>query len=447
MSEQPEQLRILFDVGILGDAFQYSLSSTGIARVAENLLQALAQRSDVILCPVTFTGNDYSCRKFLERETDFKSLDLSFLRELGLQGRLTDLFYRLEFACRRAQSRANLPYKAFWGKTFKNLFKSLKQTLVRIDRRKHVLLHDQTWYYISIAGCPPDWLLKTKNVRAGLFIHDTIPLTHTQYCKDAKIPRDYQKRLQAAKDAKFVFCISQNTRNELLRAESEIKPSCTHVIPMAAKSHFRPPEKTVDKKRLVGAYGIPFDRPFALSVCTIEPRKNLSTLVQAYLLHLKENPESDLDLVLAGPTGWETDQFMHLLNATSLIDERIHLTGFVEEEDLPGLYASAEFFVYPSFYEGFGLPVIEAMQSKLPVICSNTSSLPEAGGSAGYYISPTDTPALALALTSMHHEPNLRQNYAEKSRAQAAKFSWNASASELIRVLHSDPAPMRNGET
>mgnify|MGYP006424307031 CR=1 FL=1 len=446
-SEKPEQLRILFDVGILGDAFQDNLAKTGIARVAESLLQALAHRADVMLFPVTFSGNDYACQRFLEREADLQTLDLRFLCEPGWCRPLITLFSQLEFSCRKAQFSANHATKGFLCKTLKNLFKTLKQSLARVDRRKRDLSKTDTWHYISIAGCPSNKLLKIDNVKVGVFIHDTIPLTHKQFCKEKETAPWYLDLIRAAQAVEYVFCNSQNTRDDLLRAESGINPTRVHIIPMAAKSHFRPPLKPIDADYLARRYGIPRNSPFALSVCTLEPRKNLATLVQAYQLHLEDNPDSDLDLVLAGATGWKVDQFMQQLNAKSASNARIHLTGFIDEDDLPGLYSLAEFFVYPSFYEGFGLPVIEAMQCGLPVICSNTSSLPEAGGSAAFYISPTDAAALASALTSMHGQPELRRRHVEKSKAQAAKFSWTTSASELVQALRSGPEPQLTEET
>ncbi|MDM8521638.1 glycosyltransferase family 1 protein [Anaerolineales bacterium HSG6] len=170
---------------------------------------------------------------------------------------------------------------------------------------------------------------------------------------------------------------------------------------------------------------------FVLHVGTIEPRKNLSRLLEAFQPLLSDWP--DLRLVLIGKKGWLYDQFFQRLQQLGL-EERVIFPGFVAEEDLPAIYQLATVFVYPSLYEGFGLPPIEAMACGTPVVSSNSSSLPEVVGDAGLLIDPNDSQAIHVAMQRVLSSADLRADLAERGLKQAAKFSWQQAASELMDV-------------
>ncbi len=161
---------------------------------------------------------------------------------------------------------------------------------------------------------------------------------------------------------------------------------------------------------------------YILSVGTLEPRKNIKFLIKAYL-----KSRISEKLVLVGNFGWEESALADLINKNH---KRIVTTGYVSEEDLPSLYKNAAAFVYPSFYEGFGLPVLEAMQSGVLVITSDTSSLPEVGGEATIYIDPDNIDSLVFALRKIKNQ-KLRAGFINKGLKQAKTFSWKKSADKL----------------
>jgi len=178
-------------------------------------------------------------------------------------------------------------------------------------------------------------------------------------------------------------------------------------------------------------YGI--QQPYILFTGTIEPRKNLSTLLKAYEF-FKAESKLPHQLVWVGKWGWKSEDTQEQMENSPYKDEIIH-TGYVAKEDLPALYSQAEVFVYPSLYEGFGLPLVEAMACGTPAITSNTSSLPEAGGPAAMYFDPKDPVELASCIASIVQDPAMQESKAKASLLQAAKFDWNKTARQSLEVI------------
>ena len=176
-------------------------------------------------------------------------------------------------------------------------------------------------------------------------------------------------------------------------------------------------------------YGLP--EHFILYVGTIEPRKNLTVLLEGYLA--LKNQALGHRLVLAGKRGWLCESFFKKLRELGLEGEVI-FPGFVPDEDLPGLYSAADLFVFPSLYEGFGLPVLEAMACGTPVVCSDTSSLPEVAGEAALLASPTDVRALIVAMRRALTDESLRTEMRAKGLAQASQFTWERTAKETLAI-------------
>ena len=191
-------------------------------------------------------------------------------------------------------------------------------------------------------------------------------------------------------------------------------------------------------------YGL--SAPYFLYVGTLQPRKNLQRLVDAFARLASASPAkpgpadgqvggtSEPQLVLAGKKGWLYEEIFDLVRKLGLGD-RVMFTGYVPDSDLPGLLSGALAFVFPSLYEGFGLPVLEAMACGTPVICSNVSSLPEVGGDAALLIDPLDTEALAEAMLQVAVDEGLRNTLVERGHEQVQRFSWQRCARQVLGVL------------
>lgn len=204
------------------------------------------------------------------------------------------------------------------------------------------------------------------------------------------------------------------------------------VIYEAPAPTFTPLTDPASLSRVRQKYSLP--QKFILNVGTIEPRKNLSALLEAFHPLLVDWP--DLKLVLVGKRGWLYESFFQRLQTLGLQDCVI-FPGYVDEADLPAFYQLAEVFVFPSLYEGFGLPPLEAMAGGAPVVSSNRSSLPEVVGEAGLLVDPTDPAALNLAVRQVLGDSQLQANLRARGLAQARKFSWQKAVDELEEVYQS----------
>lgn len=244
----------------------------------------------------------------------------------------------------------------------------------------------------------------------------------------------------SANAARQIIAISQATKTDLVR-HYHISPEKIKVIYHGYdREFFRPVTKPEQIAAARERYKLGA-KPYLLYIGTIQPRKNLARLIEAFNALIRD-PEFDypardeLLLVLGGQAGWLSKPIVELVDKLNL-SKRVIFTGYLPNEDLPALLSSAEAFVLPSLYEGFGMGVIEAMACGCPVICSNSSSLPEVAGNAALLHHPLDRAALEWNLRRLLTAPALREELRRKGFEQAAKFSWEHCAAQTLAVLES----------
>jgi glycosyltransferase involved in cell wall biosynthesis len=236
---------------------------------------------------------------------------------------------------------------------------------------------------------------------------------------------DFATRLTARRAAR-ILTVSEHTRREVIGLLG-VPPERVVVTPNAARAHFRPPlPEALDQLRT--RHGLP--EQFLLYVGTLEPRKNLTTLLEAYVEVARQ---TNVALLIGGGKGWLYTPIFERLAALGLRD-RVRFVGYIEEEELPLWYAAATAFVFPSIYEGFGMPPLEAMACGTPVVTSNTSSLPEVVGDAGIMVDPYNAAALATALIDVVRDADLRAELRARGLRRAAHFTWSATAERTLRA-------------
>jgi glycosyltransferase involved in cell wall biosynthesis len=225
-----------------------------------------------------------------------------------------------------------------------------------------------------------------------------------------------------------LITVSESTKQDLIRL-FHIPAAKTTVTHHGAGPEFHPADDLEGPAGLLRTYNL--TAPFILFLGTLEPRKNLTTLIQA-LASLKDKiPHS---LVLVGQKGWLWEEIFEAVTKHGL-QERVHWTGYIPDEDRVLFYNAADFLVYPSWYEGFGMPLLEAMQSGCPVIASGVSSLPEVIGEAGLLIDPGNVEDLSQAILRMATEPGLKEHFREAGLIRARHFSWEGSARKTLEVF------------
>lgn len=284
--------------------------------------------------------------------------------------------------------------------------------------------HCTDWYYYPSKRAQ-------KNI---ITVYDMTAKLFPQHHERTNIIKETRK-WRALRDFDTIIAISDSTRNDLIN-HTGVKPERIITLPLGVDSVYEDPS-IVERDYLFDYYRIPRGRRYILSVSTIEPRKNIIGLLDAFqILARSGSTYDDVMLILTGPMGWRNDDLSRYLDEYSYKD-RIMFLGYVPLSDMPSLYRHAECFAYLSFYEGFGLPILEAMKSSCPVVCSDTSSMPEVIGDCGEMVSPKHAQQAADAMRRILDQPSYGEELRKKAKARSWKFSWENHVSKLLEIYHS----------
>lgn len=290
---------------------------------------------------------------------------------------------------------------------------------------------DRVFPHVSLFHATEHLLPKLTRAASVFTLHDTAFVHFPEYY----LPRNriYLRVMipRFLRRADRVIAVSEYTRDDALRLYG-LDPDKVEVIPEGVDGRFSPevsPERVASVRE---RYGLP-DR-FILYLGTIQPRKNLTTLLEAFASIRTQRPQ--VGLVIAGERGWLYQPFYSRLRELGL-DQVVTLAGKVADDDLPAMFNAAEVFAYPSVFEGFGLPPLEAMACGTPVVCSNASSLPEVVGDAGLLVAPRDVRAWVTALAHVLDDDRTRADLRGRGRKRALRFTWDAAAAKTARVYRS----------
>lgn len=275
----------------------------------------------------------------------------------------------------------------------------------------------------------PDFILPpVQRAVTLLTVHDLAFLVYPE-CAHEKLRRFLEGAVpRSVARADYVLTDSENTRNDVV-CLLDVNPERVFVVPGGVDPIFAPASEQ-DIQRVCHFYEI--RQPYVLAVGTIEPRKNYPRLMEAYA-RFRTRTGLPHQLVLAGGRGWLSEDTFRSAER-SPYREDIRFTGHVPDEELAALYSGAEVFAYPSLYEGFGLPVLEAMACGAPVVCSDTSSLPECAEGAALLVSPNDPEAIAEAVESVCGNDQVRQELQRQGRERARQYQWAHSAERLLAI-------------
>lgn len=268
----------------------------------------------------------------------------------------------------------------------------------------------------------------SSGVRRIVTIHDTFPFVYPATHNRLDNWRYRWQLPYAARRADAVITVSECSRDDLVRI-FPLASGSVHVISEGVDPQFKPVPDTPQRQALLARYGV--DQPYLLYVGGINARKNIARLLHAYALVREHYPL--VKLVIAGKRQWQTNTIDKVFDQLALANH-VHFTGYVHDKDLPALYSAAELFVFPSLYEGFGLPPLEAMACGTPVVTSSVSSLPEVVGDAAVTVDPFDVNALAAAIEQTLSDDVLRTMLTQRGMERVTQFTWELAARETIDV-------------
>ena len=314
--------------------------------------------------------------------------------------------------------KSNFIFLRDFGRGYRILSEQISYPSI-IHREKIDLYHGLHYSFPVVHGCP---VVTT--------VHDMTYFIHPE--KHLWLKRYYFKffiRYACSKSDK-ILSVSQSTKNDIIKY-TKCDPNIISVTPLGVDEKFK---KIGDKSVLESVrekYNLPNE--FILFVGLIEPRKNVGLLIEAFAKYIKSEIDLDTNLVIAGRWGWESNAIMELV-ANLDISGRVIFPGYIAQEDLPALYTLAKIFVYPSYYEGFGLPVLEAMACGTPVITTNVSSMPEFVGDSGILIEPGDLEALVVALEILMADSEKRNDLSRKGILASSSFRWKKTAELTLKA-------------
>ncbi|HUV94138.1 MAG TPA: glycosyltransferase family 1 protein [Anaerolineae bacterium] len=279
----------------------------------------------------------------------------------------------------------------------------------------------------------PDFVLPpVARARTVLTVHDLSFIRHPECFHKTMLAYAARAVPRSVARADVVLADSESARQDLLEL-LHVPQDRLFVVYPAVESRFNPQEDSGTIRAVMRRYGI--GCPFILGLGTLQPRKNFPRLIRAYDL-LRREHNIPHQLVIAGGKGWLYDDIDETIDELGL-HEHVLLPGFVADEDLPALYSAADVFAFPSLYEGFGIPVLEAMACGTPVVTTPVSSLPEAAGEAALFVSPKDIEGLADALWQLIDDSALRDELRGRGFQQAKRFTWAGAAKKVLRIYHS----------
>lgn len=400
------KIKLIFDIEVIGNS--YKINQTGIFRVAYELFKRFVPEKTVEFSYSNFNFNNHKeTHKKIERFLDDHQLVIKKANNCD----------RIKF----------IPFRK--EKPFRKLYNKLGITDYRISYNRDI---QDAQIYHSVYYPIHKSLEKFPRLRKVVTIHDLIPILYPEYNDNTKL---LENTIKSIGKNNYAICVSENTRKDLLEYAPYLDPEKIFVSRLAASPDIFYPSVNKEKNDLVRKkYNLP--EKYILSLSTLEPRKNIDHLIRSFIAAITKYNIDDLHLVLVGAKGWQYDKIFEEFENAKELKGKIMITGRIPDEDLAPVYSQANSFYYMSFYEGFGLPPLEAMQCGIATVTSDTSSLPEVVGDAGILLDPKDENALSEVIWKLYSDDSYRLEYAQKAVERAKRFSWEKTVEEHLNIYN-----------
>jgi len=426
-------IRVAYDISKVGSHFQ---EKYGILRVIEEVMDEINKSNDVELtligmCSDDFLFNSISTGFYVKSRKDLQNLQKFNLSHCFKSKLQLEKLYLKYFDIELTTKLAELP-KLAWSSIHIRLIREILYNIQKwdigiiFDYNKFDIFHSTYYRFPAIDV--------TGDIPRVMTVYDLIPVITPEFVTPG-LTTWFTEVLQSINLKRdWVVCISEYTKQEFCKYTG-MSSERVFAAPLAAASHFH---AVKDADKIYAAcrrYKIP-EGDYFLSLAAPQPRKNFAHLIRCFFRLLSEQPNLDVKLVLVGSKdlGFMYDEIFAVAESLTKFQSRVIFTGYIPDEELSEIYSGAKAFIFPSLYEGFGLPPLEAMQCGTPVIASNTTSIPEVVGDAGILVDPKDEDALCQAMIELLNNVALCQELSRKGIERAAQFSWARCASDTVEV-------------
>jgi glycosyltransferase involved in cell wall biosynthesis len=414
--------KVILDIGFLGHAHDDRSARRGAQRVAEHLFAGLTAGD---ACDLSFVATSHLAGAY------------DFLGSHGFNAEEKLFFQRGQLSRSRfgrkivRRVHRNLADRSLPARGRRRLLAMLAGICLRGEPDLSSKWLDQADIYHSPLRPFPAAVRGHPRIKKILTCNDFIPLKNPEY-----FPKDASSFMNGVlaclQPQNFAFCISETTRNDLLNF-SQMPPERVFVTPLAADPEkFHPVTQPGTLAEARKKYGLG-DAPYFLALSAQDPHKNFPHLIECFGSLVEAGELHGHNLLIVGSNPGRNPDVQKTLARYPNARQRIIVPGFIPDEELAAVYSGATAFLFPSFAEGFGLPPLEAMQCGVPVITSNTTSMPEVVGDAGWLLSPTDRDGWCQAMLKISVDTGLRAELARRSLARAKLFSWQRFIDETLR--------------
>ena len=426
MGRETDKIHMLFDGSVLMNGLKQDSGRSGVFYVAYQLLNRLSQKNNVDITILIPDGSNYEAQN-LKRQGVIKDNSISIITT-----EMPEVYYSLlKFS---TQNKDSLGKKIIRFIIYR--FKRLSKFYC-LFKLKKLLKRNYYNVYFSPLTKIPDVIQKDKNIKRYMMVYDFIPVIMKDFYNKFGIIRmqNMEKTLLSLSLNNIYFTDSEWTKKDLLKYYPNMSEKNVIVSYPAANNCNN--DDSLQKQDIREKYGIPKNKKYVLSLGSVEPRKNTIFAIKNYLKFVEENNVNDLIFVVAGGV-WKEYKKVYDEFISSIKNENIINVGYVADEDIYELYSDAFLFVSPTLYEGFGLPVLEAMIAGCPVITSNVSSIPEVIGDAGITINPESDIDIINAYKKMYFDENFRNTCIEKGLERAKMFSWDKCTDIIYEKMCED---------
>jgi glycosyltransferase involved in cell wall biosynthesis len=422
--------RMLFDGTQLANASCKNPGRSGIYFVAFNIFKKFVDSNKFEISLYCQSAKKNDLELFLNKYYPDKKFKIVSDKPISSKKVIYDELKKLRKLCKDKK-------EYFWKFIFQvqMIFFAISIFFEKILSKFELKIESNFDVYFSPVYCVPERYRKITKMKKYIILHDVIPTKLPEYKQGRASGTWYDKLTKSLNNNDFYFSNSEYTRQDFLKYFPVIDENKIFTTLLACDESFQhcTGEDSISSKE---KYNIPLDKKYVFSLCTLEPRKNLVRAVKTFIEFIKKNNIEDMIFVLGGYV--KQDFIVVLEKEVSDFDkyqDKILKIGYVDDEDLAPLYSGASWFVYTSMYEGFGLPLLEAMSCGCPIIASKSTSLPEVVGDAGIKVDWDSDEQHIQAYEKYYYDEEFRIANIQKSLERASFFSWDKCATKMIDII------------